>query len=60
MPDVGHTDYTPAQLHHQACIVCGRTDGALLPDGHVQVVYTETSTLSWAVAACPEHQGATR
>lgn len=46
--------YTDAQLHALACIVCGRADGELLPDGHV---HTE-GLGGWAVAACPEHQGA--
>lgn len=55
MPDARPPEYTHDQLHEQACIVCGKDDGELLPDGHIR-----SGSLSWAVAACPEHQGVTR
>jgi hypothetical protein len=47
------TRYTPAQLHSRACIVCGRSDGELLPAGHVQVENRPGQFLPWAVVACP-------
>lgn len=53
MPDVRQPTYTDAQLHERACIVCGRADGELLPDGHVQV----EGIGGYAVAACPDCQG---
>ncbi len=46
-----------AQLHGNACIVCSRTDGELLPNGHVAVEVRPGENLVWAVVACPEHQG---
>jgi hypothetical protein len=49
--------YTHAQLHALACIVCDRNDGELLPAGHVQTEARPGEPLTWAVAACPEHQG---
>lgn len=58
--DLTAVQYTHAQLHRLACITCGRTDGRLLPTGHV---YTPgdlpNSRLGWPVVACPEHQGGT-
>jgi hypothetical protein len=53
MPTVAqHPQYTYDQLHERACIVCGRTDGELLRDGHITV-----DGLPWAVVAHPEHKG---
>lgn len=52
------TGYTYDQLHGRACIVCGRDDGELLPDGHVTTEDRPGCPLPWAVAACPSHQGA--
>lgn len=49
--------YTDDQLHGRACIVCSRTDGELLPSGHVRTEVRPGENLVWAVAACPEHQG---
>ena len=46
-----------AQLHGTACVVCGRTDGELLPRGHVAVEVRPGESLAGAVVACPEHQG---
>ncbi|MFI9275158.1 hypothetical protein ACIGXM_31265 [Kitasatospora sp. NPDC052896] len=46
---------SPARLHGEACIECGRREGLLTPAGHR---YTESSAggrLGWAVVACPEH-----
>lgn len=47
--------FTDDQLHQRACIVCARPDGELLPAGHVETGSGE-ERLTWAVAACPEHQ----
>ncbi len=49
--------YSEAQLHARACIVCDRVDGALFANGHVAVEVRPGENLVWAVVACPEHQG---
>ncbi len=51
--------YTDDQLHGRACIVCGLTDGDLLPFGHVPSEVRPGQSLVWAVVACPEHRGGT-
>ncbi|WP_370149117.1 hypothetical protein [Streptacidiphilus sp. EB129] len=48
--------YADAQLHALACIVCTKDDGELLPAGHGQTEARPGEPLTWAVAACPEHQ----
>jgi hypothetical protein len=54
----GAPQYTRAQLHAAACIVCGRDDCELVPDGHVQMEVRPEQPLTWAVVACPEHRSA--
>ncbi|GAB2697560.1 hypothetical protein GCM10010442_14220 [Kitasatospora kifunensis] len=48
---------TLAQLHAEACIVCGATGGAFVPAGHAVTPPTGPGRLAWAVAACPDHAG---
>lgn len=55
LPDAA--SYTDDQLHQRACISCGRSDGELLPAGHVETG-TGEGRLTWAVSAHPEHQEA--
>ncbi|MFC5910235.1 hypothetical protein [Streptacidiphilus monticola] len=44
---------TRAQLHAEACIDCGTTEGPLTPVGHVFTPGRERgSQLGWAVVAC--------
>lgn len=49
------TVYTDAQLHALACIRCGRTDGELLPAGHVRTECRPGQHLVWPVVACSAH-----
>jgi len=56
MPQLPHVQYTDAQLHAHACVLCGRDDSELLPAGHVRTEVRPGQTLVWAVAACPDHQ----
>lgn len=48
--------FSDAQLHSLACIVCGRDNGELLPAGHVRTEVRPGQDLVWAVVGCPEHQ----
>ncbi len=50
-------EFTDAQLHSRACIVCGRESVDLIPNGHVAVEVRPGENLVWAVVACLEHQG---
>jgi hypothetical protein len=45
---------SPARLHGEACIICGRADGPLVDAGYV---YTQSgkAQLGWPVVACEEH-----
>ncbi len=52
-------DFTDAQLHSRACIVCRSESGDLVPNGHVAVEVRPGENLVWAVVACPKHQGGT-
>ena len=50
----GERHYTDAQLHAQACIVCGETDAELLPAGHVRTEGRPGTHLVWAITACAD------
>lgn len=45
--------YSDDQLHGLACIRCSRSNGELVPAGHVRVENRPGQQLPWAVVACP-------
>lgn len=50
--------YTRAQLHARACIRCGREDGELRPNGHVDIPVRPGETpLRYPVVACLDDWG---
>ena len=51
------SSYTHAQLHGQACIVCGGEDGPLERSGYVEVETRPGVVLPWVVVAHPRHGG---
>lgn len=49
--------YTPAQLHAEACVACGRDDCKLMPAGYLLLENHPGQLLPWAVAVCPDDRG---
>ncbi|TDT97310.1 hypothetical protein EDD99_5429 [Streptomyces sp. 846.5] len=49
--------YTYAQLHEQACIVCGTSEEPLFGNGHLRVPVDGGEPLTWPVKACAADWG---
>jgi hypothetical protein len=56
MPAAAPPQYTDAQLHALACIVCGTNDVDLFPADYEYTEDSEGGLLGWPVVACLEHK----